>query len=404
MPLPARCDVAIAGGGIVGLATALALSEPPGLSILVLEAEPRIAAHQSSHNSGVVHSGLYGTPGTLRARLCVEGRILLERFCVEHGVAFERCGKLVVATRAEERPRLAALEANAHANGIGGVDRLGPAGIREREPHATGIEALWVPEAGIADFAGVAAACARLVRERGGAVATGARVLRGSLAGDHVRLETAAGEVRARFTVGCAGLQADRLARACGVATDLRIVPFRGDYYRLEPACEDLVHHLIYPVPDPRLPFLGVHLSRRVAGGVDVGPSAVLALARERYARIAFSARDAWEAIAWPGFVRMALAHGATGIAEAGRSLSARGFAAAARRLVPEIEARHLVEPHSGIRAMAMDRAGRFADDFRFAESARMLHVLGAPSPAATAALAIGRHLAGIVRARLAAL
>ncbi len=388
-------DVVVVGGGIVGLATALALlGRRPGTSLVVLEKEERLAAHQTGRNSGVIHSGLYYKPGSLKAATCTRGRGLLERFCEEHGVRFERCGKVVVATRDDEVPRLEELERRGRANGLAGVRRVGPAELREREPHAAGIAALVVPETGIVDYAEVARAYAKEVARRGGEVRTGARVTGVRRREGGVVVESTAGEVQARVMVACAGLASDRVARMAGLQSGVSIVPFRGEYWMLAPAREDLVRHLVYPVPDPAFPFLGVHFTRRIGGGVEAGPNAVLALAREGYRRGAFDARDAWDVARWPGFWRMARRHWRAGLAEQARSLSRAAFARACAALVPEVRAEDLAPGGAGVRAQAVARDGALVDDFAIAEAERMVHVLNAPSPAATASLAIGEDVA----------
>jgi L-2-hydroxyglutarate oxidase len=394
-------DVVVVGGGIVGLATARALLARP-LALAVLEAEDRVGAHQTGHNSGVIHSGLYYRPGSLKARTCVRGREALYRFCAEHGVPHERCGKLVVATHPRERPRLDELERRGRANGLAGLWRLSPEEIREREPHAAGIDGLLVPETGIVDFGAVATTLATLVRAAGGEVRTGVRLVCARADGAGLVLETTAGALRARHLVACAGLQADRVARRCGVDPGLAIVPFRGDYHALVPARTHLVRHLVYPVPDPAMPFLGVHFTRSIGGGVEAGPNAVLALRREGYGRWSFSAADTAALLAWAGFWRMARRHWRVALAEVLRSASRRVFVRALRRLVPELGLRDVRPAGSGVRAQAVDRQGVLVDDFRLVEAARMIHVLNAPSPAATAALAIGETIADMAARRFA--
>jgi L-2-hydroxyglutarate oxidase len=388
-----RFDVAIVGGGIVGLATAMALTERPGTSVVVLEAEDRLAAHQSGRNSGVIHSGLYYRPGSLKARTCAAGREAMYAFCDAHGVAHERCGKLVVATRAAELPALAELERRGRANGLTGLRRLAAGEIREHEPHAAGIAGLLVAETGIADFPGVTRAYARIVAERDGEVWLGARVT--AVVGEPggLVLETPRGRVRARFLVNCAGLRSDRVARLCGVRPDVRIVPFRGDYYELVPGRRQLVRNLIYPVPDPDLPFLGVHFTRMVHGGVEAGPNAVLALKREGYHPLSFAPRDAFEVATWPGTWRMARRFWRTGLAEVVRAFSRGAFVAALRRLVPDIRPDDVRRRGAGVRAQAIARDGALVDDFRVVPAERSIHVLNAPSPAATASIAIGREI-----------
>jgi (S)-2-hydroxyglutarate dehydrogenase len=392
-----RCDVAVVGGGLVGLGTAMALAAA-GRSVAVLEAEERVAAHQSGHNSGVIHSGLYYRPGSLKARLCVEGSRALYRFCEEEEVRHQRCGKLVVAVRPEEVRRLDELEARGRENGLAGLRRLGPAELREIEPNAAGVAALQVPEAGIVDFPGVAAAYARRVAAAGGRVLTRARVLAVREDGPGLVAETTAGAVACRSLVNCGGLQADRVARLCGAEPDVRIVPFRGEYYELVPERRGLVRALIYPVPDPRFPFLGVHLTRTVDGRLEAGPNAVLAWKREGYRWSDVSARDAAETLAWPGFWRLAGRHWRTAALEVWRSALKSVFVRDLRRLVPALKSEDVVKDGSGVRAQALDRRGKLVDDFHILRTERAIHVLNAPSPAATASIRIGEEIAGMVQ------
>ncbi len=391
-------DVAIVGGGLVGTGTALALAGRLGrdIRVVVLEAEESLAAHQSGHNSGVIHSGLYYKPGSLKARLCVVGAADLYRFCAEEGVACQRTGKLVVATREEELPALAELERRGAANGLTGLTRLGPEEIRRIEPHAAGIAALHVPQSGIADYPGVARAYARRIVAAGGQVVTGARVTGIVRSSGRTRVETARGTFDCALLVNCAGLQADRVARLSGVLPEVRIVPFRGEYFDLVPARRELVRGLIYPVPDPRFPFLGVHLTRTVSGGVEAGPNAVLALKREGYRWSDVSIRDVVETAGWPGFWRMLRRTWRTAAGEVWRSAVRRAFVGDLQKLVPELVDADLVRGGSGVRAQALDRAGRLVDDFHVERGEGSLHVLNAPSPAATASLAIGRYIAGL--------
>jgi L-2-hydroxyglutarate oxidase len=388
--------VVVIGGGIVGCATALALSERPGLSVLVLEAEDRLAAHQTGHNSGVIHSGLYYKPGSLKARLCVRGREDLYRFAAEQGIAHERCGKLVVATREEEIPRLDELERRGRENGLVGLQRLGPEELREVEPHVRGVAGLRVLETGIIDYRAVTETYARLTQERGGEVRLRSRVLAVRREPDRLVIETPSGTVQARFLINCAGLQSDRVARRCGVAPGLQIVPFRGEYYELVPERHHLCRHLVYPVPDPRFPFLGVHFTRGIAGGVEAGPNAVLAFAREGYRHGDIDPSDLLELGLYGGFWRMAWRYGAMGIGELHRSFSKTAFVAALQGLIPEITAADVHRGGAGVRAQALEPDGSLSDDFRLREADRQLHVLNAPSPAATASLAIGREIAGM--------
>jgi len=397
-----RYEVAIVGGGLVGLATAHRLLERrPGLGLAVIEKEPEVALHQSGRNSGVIHAGLYYAPGSRKARLCREGKVELERFCEEHAIPFERCGKLVVATSAEELPRLDALEERGRANGLRGLERLGRAGIRDVEPHATGLSALRVPETGIVDFRLVATALAERVRAAGGDLLLSRRVDAIALRDGWRVLGTAEGAIRSRWVVACAGLRSDRVAAMTGRAGSEAIVPFRGDYCVLRPEARHLVRGLIYPVPDPSFPFLGVHLTRRIDGEVWAGPNAVLAFAREGYRRWEVDLRDLAATLGHPGVRRLARRHWRAGLRELWRDLSRRAFAEACRRYVPELRARHLAWGPAGIRAQAVDAEGTLVDDFSFAEAERVLHVRNAPSPAATSCLAIGSELAAMALARL---
>lgn len=398
---PRTCDVVVVGGGLVGLATALALAEGGDLEVLVLESESQVATHQSGRNSGVIHSGLYYRPGSLKARLCTAGREALYAFCAERGIAHDRRGKLVVATSAEELPRLDELERRGRANGLA-LERLDREGIGRYEPHAAGQAALRVPETGVVDYRVVARELATALGAAGAEVRTGEAVRGARPEGTALAVTTTAGVVRCRLLVNCAGLQSDRVARRCGARPAVRIVPFRGDHYRLGAAAAARVRGIIYPVPDPAFPFLGVHLTRRLDGEVEAGPNAVPVLARHGYGRLAFSLADAASALTWPGTWRLAARHWRTGLYEIRRSFSRRRFARDLARLVPGVGAADLVPGGCGIRAQAVGRDGALLDDFVFAEGERALHVINAVSPAATACLAIGRHLAERARARLA--
>jgi L-2-hydroxyglutarate oxidase len=348
------------------------------------------------HNSGVIHSGLYYKPGSLKARNCVEGREAMYRFCQEHGIAHERCGKVVVATAQRELPALDELERRGRANGLRGLRRLTADEIREHEPHVAGIAGLLVPETGIVDYSQVAGKYADIVRAAGGEVRTGARVRRVARRDDGFVLETTAGEVACRHLINCAGLQSDRVARLCGVRPDVQIVPFRGEYYELAPERRGLIRNLVYPVPDPRFPFLGVHFTRMVHGGVEAGPNAVLAFRREGYHRWSFSPRDVLEMASFRGFWRMAWRYGRTGMGELYRSFSKRAFLRALQRLLPELRLEDLRPAGAGVRAQAVDATGALVDDFRIVKAERMIHVLNAPSPAATASISIGRAVAAM--------
>lgn len=394
-----RFEIVVIGGGLVGLAVAMeAGARFPGRRILVLEKEERVAAHQSGRNSGVVHSGLYYRPGSLKARLCVEGGRLLREFCATHGLPYEACGKVVVATTPDEAAALDGLLARGRANGVEGLERLDAARLREREPVASGLAAILVPGTAITDYARVAARYADVVRERGGMVRTGARVvaLRRDGQGSSV-VETTAGAFGARLVVNCAGLWSDVVARMDGLEPGVRIVPFRGEYHALSPRAAAQVRGLIYPVPDARFPFLGVHLTRRVGGGVEAGPNAVLAFKREGYRRRDVDVIDLARSLAFPGVRRLLRRHWRTALGEMHRSLSKRAFLAALRRLMPGLALGDLEPGGSGVRAMAIERDGTMVDDFRFAQSPGRIHVLNVPSPAATASIAIGRRIAGML-------
>lgn len=396
---PYDCDVLVAGGGIVGLATAHALrSARPGLAVTVLEKESGPARHQTGRNSGVIHSGVYYRPGSLKARLAVRGGEELAKFCAEHGLPHRRTGKVVVATEPAELPRLHRLAQRARENGVP-VRELGPGQLAEVEPHVRGIAALRVHTTGLCDFAAVAGRLARLgdVRYDAEIDAVDRRP------GTGVAVRTTGGTVlRARVLVNCAGLHSDRLARLAGDEPGLRIVPFRGEYYTLVPEAARRVNGPVYPVPDPAFPFLGVHLTPGLDGSVHVGPGAVLALAREGYRRSTVRPGDLAGTLAYPGTWRLARRHWRTGVTELRRSLSRRAFTAAARRLLPELDPAELVPAPAGVRAQAVAPDGTLIDDFRIAEGPHTVHVLNAPSPAATAALPIGRDIAGRALAHLA--
>ena len=392
-------DVAVVGAGIVGLATALRLLEArPDLRLTIVEREAEVATHQTGHNSGVVHAGLYYAPGSLKARLCREGKAELEAFCERHAIPIERTGKLVVALDESELPRFEKLRQRAVANEVPGLDVVGPERIRELEPHAAGIKALWSPGTGIVDFGRVALAYADEVRAKGGAIETSRAVTGIERRPDGtLLLRTVRGELSARSVIVCAGLWADQVAAFTGDAGKdaPRIIPFRGDYYTLTPDARSLVRGLIYPVPDPRFPFLGVHLTKRIDGNVLAGPNAVLAFKRTGYRRRDVSPIDLARTLAYPGFLRLAGKFLRTGLAEMWRDVSKAAFHAETARYVPELRKDQLVFGPSGVRAQALARDGTLVEDFDLAGSGRVLHVRNAPSPAATASLAIGRELAG---------
>lgn len=387
-------DIAIIGGGIVGLATALKLTERRPLRLLVIEAEEKIATHQTGHNSGVIHSGLYYKPGSLKARNCVAGREAMVRFCQEHGITHEVCGKVVVATHPSEIPRLDALEERGRANGLKGVRRLRPEEIKEREPHIAGIDGLLVLETGIVDYKEVAHKYAELIQKAGGVIQTHTRLLGCKRTHHDLILQTTQGEIHARHLINCGGLQSDRIARLCGVEPGLQIVPFRGEYYELVPDRQFLIKHLVYPVPDPQFPFLGVHFTRMVHGGVEAGPNAVLAFKREGYTKSSISLRDLLDIVGYDGFWQLARKHWQMSLGEFHRSYSKRAFVRALQRLLPELREEDVHPAGAGVRAQALEPNGALVDDFRIVESWRMIHVLNAPSPAATASLSIGQTIA----------
>jgi len=394
-------DVALIGGGIVSLATARALGErAPRARLCIVEKEAKLAQHQTGHNSGVIHSGIYYKPGSYKARLCVEGARLVSEFCAEHGIRVERCGKVIVATRDDELPRLQTLYERGTANGVPGLAWVDQARLRELEPHAAAIKGIHSPNTAIVDFGEVAAAFARELSGRGVTIETNAEVTAIRRVGDEFELTTPRLTVRARRIVNCAGLYSDVVAQMAGATPDLRIIPFRGEYYFIKPERRSLVHGLIYPVPDPEFPFLGVHFTRTVHGDVEAGPNAVLAFAREGYRFGRFNPAEFWGTLSYPGFWAMARRYWRTGAYEVYRSLSQAAFVRALQRLVPDLRPDDVVRGGAGVRAQAVLRDGSLVDDFRIVESADAIHVLNAPSPAATASLAIGRHIAGLAAER----
>jgi len=389
-----RYDVILVGGGIVGLAVALEITRQfPRFRLLLLEKEERVGRHQSGHNSGVIHSGVYYKPGSLKAKLCVTGAAAMVEFCREHGIAHQICGKVIVATREEEFPRLEELRRRGEANGLTGLRSIGPEELRQIEPHASGLRALVVPSTGITDYAAVCDKYAELIAARGGCLLTSTEVTGIRRQGGEITVGTRRGAFSGKSLINCAGLFSDRISHMAGDNPPGMIVPFRGEYYDLIPGRSSLVRSLIYPVPDPRFPFLGVHFTRRISGSVDAGPNAVLAFRREGYRRTDFNMRDLGSYLAFPGFWRMAAKNWRSGSGEFYRSFSKAAFVRALQRLVPEVRAEDLVPGGSGVRAQAVTREGTLVDDFQFVPSERMLHVLNVPSPAATASLVIGRTI-----------
>jgi len=388
------CKVVIIGGGIVGLAVARALLLERHVAPVVVEAESRLGAHQSGHNSGVIHSGLYYRTGSRKARDCVAGREAMYEYCRRHSIACEQRGKLVVATSPERRALLEQLERRGRANGLEGTRLVSGPALCEYEPHVRAAAGLWVPQTGVVDFSQVVEALARELREAGVEIRTSARVTRIRPRPNGFVLELPAGEIETGNLINCAGLQSDRIARRCGLDPGLRIVPFRGEFHQLTPGSRQLVRGLIYPLPDPKLPFLGAHFTRTITGDVEVGPNAVLAFRREGYRRWSFSPRDALSALSYGGFWRMVAGHWRYGLGEQYRSWSKRGFVRELQKMVPAVTPDDLRRSGTGVRAQAIARNGALIDDFHIVEGRRMLHVLNAPSPAATAALTIGSHIA----------
>jgi L-2-hydroxyglutarate oxidase len=387
-------DFVVIGGGIVGLSTARALLERhPGARLVVLEKEEGLARHQTGHNSGVIHSGIYYKPGSYKARFCREGARALVEFCRERGIEYEICGKVIVATETDELPLLDNLYERGLENGLE-VEKIGPEELGEIEPHATGLAAIKVPSTGIVDFTEVAEAFAALVEEKGGELRAGTEVENVSETGRAVVVRTNRGAFRARTLVNCAGLHSDRVARLCGVETGARIVPFRGEYYELRPERRYLVKNLIYPVPNPNFPFLGVHFTRSIEGMVEAGPNAVLGLAREGYKKTDFDLGDFVEVLTYPALWRLARKNWRTGVGEIHRSFSKRAFVRGLKRLVPEVEEEDVVPISAGVRAQAIREDGALVDDFLIAEGRNSVHVLNAPSPAATASIPIGEEIA----------
>jgi L-2-hydroxyglutarate oxidase len=390
-------DVAIIGGGIIGLSTAMHLTQRnPDLRVAVLEKEAELATHQTGHNSGVIHSGIYYRPGSHKANFCVAGVQKLIQFCDENEIVYERCGKVIVATDESELGRLVNLHERGVANGVEGLEIIGPERLREIEPHAAGIRALWAPGTGIADYPKVAQVYATKFAHAGGDIFTEAPLQRISRKGETLALETPKGTVQARHIINCAGLYADRVAGMIEERVDVRIVPFRGEYFTLRPESHHLVSGLIYPVPDPRFPFLGVHFTRNIQGSVEAGPNAVLALSREGYRKRDFRLDETLGTLTYPGFWKMTSKHWRTGLSEMRRSYNKGIFLQDLKRLLPEIREEDLAPGGSGVRAQAVDRNGTLLDDFSIIRGREAVHVLNAPSPGATSSLAIGEHIVGL--------
>ncbi|MFN2182168.1 MAG: L-2-hydroxyglutarate oxidase [Candidatus Promineifilaceae bacterium] len=388
-----KTNIIIIGGGIVGLATAHNLSARyPELSITILEKENKVAAHQSGHNSGVLHSGIYYKPGSLKALNCRKGKALMEQFCEIHDIPYNICGKVIVATSEEERPVLHDIYERGRANGVV-CEIIDRDQLMELEQHTAGIEAIHVPESGIVDYVEVCRKLAALITEAGNEIKLGAEVTSISEGPDEIAVETTAGDYQADYLINCAGLYSDRVTKMTGMDAPAQIIPFRGEYYELKPQAEYLCHSLIYPVPDPKFPFLGVHFTLMIDGRVECGPNAVLAFAREGYALTDFNAADLLETLRYPGFQKLAGRFWRTGMGEMWRSASKRAFVSALQKLVPEIREEHLVKAPAGIRAQALLPDGSMMDDFAYQESERIVNVINAPSPAATSSLAIGENV-----------
>jgi L-2-hydroxyglutarate oxidase LhgO len=393
-----KSEVLLIGAGILGLAVARELlSRSPGLALTVLEKEVAIARHQTGHNSGVIHSGIYYVPGSLKAELCVEGARRMYEFCADKGIRTERCGKVIVAADESEVPRLAELKRRGEANGVPGLEEIGPDRLAELEPHVVGVRALHSPATGIVDFKLVARALAEEVMERGGRILTGQAVRGIASNGGGVRVTTSQGSFSADRLVTCAGLQSDRLAAMTGAPRTPRIVPFRGTYYALSERARSLVNGLVYPVPDPTFPFLGVHFTKQISGEIWAGPNAVLAFAREGYRLRDLRRRDLWETLSYRGFRRMARRYWRTGLSEAWGEVSKRAFVAAMRKQVPAVGLADLGARHAGVRAQAVAEDGTLLDDFWFDEAPNVTHIRNAPSPAATSSLALARRIVDAV-------
>jgi len=390
-------DIAVIGGGILGLATTLALTESyPRARLVILDKERRIATHQTGHNSGVIHSGAYYKPGSLKARLCVQGAKLMKQFCDTHGIHWEACGKIIVATEEAELPRLATIYERGTANGLAGLKRLSGAEVIGYEPHCRAVSALLVPETGIVDYGQVSECMAGIIRDRGAEIATSAEVGAIRRSGDGLVLETAKGPVHARYLVNCAGLHSDRVAAMMGIRPEVRIIPFRGEYYMLKADRRSLVKNLIYPVPDPEFPFLGVHFTRTIHGDVEAGPNAVLAFAREGYRLGTVRPGELLGTLGYPGFWHMARRYWRMGSYELYRSASKAAFVRSLQKLVPEIAEGDIERGGAGVRAQAVGPDGSLVDDFKISVTAGAVHVVNAPSPAATASIAIGRQVAAL--------
>lgn len=390
-------DLIFIGGGIVGTASALQLLQKKNLRILLIEAEDSLARHQTGNNSGVIHSGLYYKPGSLKALNCTRGREMLYEFCQAHSIPFEKCGKIVVATDESEIPALRMLEERGIANGLVGIRRLTKDEIKEFEPYASGIEAIYVPQTGIVDYVAVTNKYAKLIIKNGGEIKLNAKASSIKVNCNEIVVLTEDDEFKAKYLVNCAGLYSDKVAQMSGINPDVKIIPFRGEYYKLKKEKQHLVKNLIYPVPDPQFPFLGVHFTRMIHGGVEAGPNAVLAFKRTGYKKTDFDLSQITEMLFYSGFWKMAKKHYRMGIREFRRSFSKKLFVKSLQKLIPDLTEDDIVPGGSGVRAQALDRDGKLLDDFRIIQTDKMIHVLNAPSPAATASLSIGDTISDMI-------
>lgn len=400
MPNNKIYDIVIIGGGIIGCATAMSLLNNSKYKVLIIEAEDKLAAHQTGNNSGVIHSGLYYKPGSLKARNCAEGRDLLYRFCEENGIPYKKCGKIVVAIEECEVEPLNMLYERGIANGLDRLKKLTANELKEYEPNVKGVAGLFVPQTGIVDFLKVTNTFAQLIKEAGSEIETDCKFISINRLGEELILQTSRGDIKSKFLVNCGGLYSDRIAKACDVNPGLQIIPFRGEYYKLTEEKEHLVKNLIYPVPDPKFPFLGVHFTRMINGGIEAGPNAVLTFKREGYNKTDFSLKDVYQMLTYPGFWKIASKYYKMGFGEFYRSLNKKAFVKALQKLVPDVQLNDIAKGGSGVRAQALEPNGNLIDDFRILEAKRMIHVLNAPSPAATASISIGNRIAKMVKSK----
>jgi (S)-2-hydroxyglutarate dehydrogenase len=395
-------DCIIIGGGIVGLGTAYQLTiQKPDLKILILEKEDHLAAHQTGHNSGVIHSGVYYKPGSLKARNCLDGYEMILKFAQQWNIPYELCGKVIVATGKSEIPQLDMLYQRGLENGLNKISLISAGELKEIEPHCNGVKAIRVPYTGIIDYKAVANKLGELICKNGSEIRLSSKVMAIVETPEGVSIQTENQEFKAKVAVNCAGLYSDKIAEMTDKNLNVRIIPFRGEYYMIKPERQHLVNHLIYPVPDPAFPFLGVHFTRMISGGVEAGPNAVFAFKREGYNRSAFNFNELMESLAWPGFRKVAAKYWRTGAGEFYRSFSKKAFTKALQRLIPEVQEDDLVPAGAGVRAQACDRTGGLIDDFLFLEKKSVIHVLNAPSPAATSSLSIGKTVAAMTLKRL---